>query len=328
VPDLKTDETPPGEEERTPMDDIRMKTRGIRKSILIFPGRTNPDPARETARRLGVIVGRCRLENFPDGELHVEIQDQVRSRDVYLFQSLVPPAGSSLLELLFLADACRRGGAGRLTAVIPYCGYARQDHRTGPGEPLSARVIADLLATRFDRILAVDLHNESLEGFFPVPLENVSAVPLLAKALRPCRNSRTVIVAPDLGAVKLAQRYADLLHLPVVYVHKTRLSGGSVRPRQVIGKVQGQTPIIVDDMISTGETMIAAMEALLELDCRPPFILAASHGLFAGDAVERLSSLPIRGIYISDSVKRPPAFPLPLRVLSLDRLLAAAIQRL
>jgi ribose-phosphate pyrophosphokinase len=310
------------------MDGMRMKTRGMRKKILIFTGRTNPDLARETARRLGVKVGRCRIENFPDGELQVEIQEEVRSRDVYLFQSIVPPAGGPLLELLFLADACRREGAGRLTAVIPYCGYARQDRRTRPGEPLSAKVVADLLATRFDRILAVDLHSESLEGFFPIPLENVSAVPLLAKALRPHRNSRTVIVAPDLGAVKLAQRYADLLHLPVVYVHKTRLSGGLVRPRRVIGKVQGQTPIIVDDMISTGGTMIAAMKALLELDCRPPFILAASHGLFAGDALERLSSLPIRKIFVSDSVPRPPAFPFPLRVLSLDRLLAAAIQRL
>jgi ribose-phosphate pyrophosphokinase len=297
------------------------------KKILIFSGRGNPELARETARLLRLELGRCRLEDFPDDELRVEIQEDVHGKDVYLFQPVSPPVASRLLELLLLADACRRGGAGHVTGIIPYYGYARQDRRVKSGEPVSARLVADLLSTRFERIVTVDLHNPAIEGFFNFPLENLSCVPLLAEAIRPFLTQDTVIVAPDLGAVKLAQEYADLLHLPVAYIHKERQSGQAVRVRRVIGETRGRPVAVVDDLISTGATLAAAVNSLLQEKCLSPVIVAASHSLLVGDAVEKLSVLPLRKIFVTDSIHQEPDIPLPLEVVSIKRILSDSIRR-
>lgn len=267
------------------------------------------------------------MEEFPDDELHVVVEERLDEREVFLLQPTSPPVAENLLELLLLADACRRSGAARLTAVIPYFGYARQDRRSDGGEPVSARLTADLIGTRFDRVLAVDLHNDSLEGFFSIPLEHLSAVPLLVQDLRSSLPEDGVVVSPDLGAVKLAQHYADLLDLPVAYVHKIREGGGEVSVRKIIGDVLGRSPILVDDMISTGETMAAAGKAALENGCRPAITLAANHGLLVGDGVERLGALPLQKVFITDSVPRPSLLSLPVETVSLGRLIADAIHR-
>ena len=234
-----------------------------------------------------------------------------------------------LLELLLLADACRRAGAAHLTAVVPYFGYARQDRRASGREAVGARLIADLLqAAVLQHLLAVDLHTAALEGVFAIPLEHLSAAPLLVQAVRPWVATNAVIVAPDLGAVKLAERYASLLQRPLAIVHKTRVSGEDVRAQAIMGEVRGLAPLVIDDMISTGGTVEAAVKALLAAGCVPEVGVITSHALLVGSAVERLRALPLRWLVATDSVARPAGVPLPLRVAGLVPLLAEAIQRL
>jgi len=298
--------------------------------LTILSGSANLSLAEVIAEKLGLQLGSRVLRCFPDGELHVEIQESVRGHDVYLIQPTSPPVDTHLLELLLLADACRRAGAAHLTAVMPYFGYARQDRRASGREPVAARLIADLLqSSGLHRVMAVDLHTPALEGFFPIPLEHLSAVSLLAEAVRPRVPPNAMIVAPDLGAVKLAERYARLLHLPLAIVHKTRLSGEEVRVQNVVGDVRGRVPIVVDDMISTGGTIQAAIQALLAAGCgSEDLTVVASHGLFVGPAEERLHTVPIHRLLVTDSVARPAREPFALQVVSLGSLLAEAITRL
>lgn len=292
---------------------------------LIFSGRANPELARNIAAELGSELGHCLIEDFPDGEIRVELGHPVQNADIFLVQSTCHLVGEHLLELLLMADACRRAGAGRLTAVIPYFGYARQDRRENGLVPVGAKLAADLMDTRMDRIIAVDLHNAAIEGFFAARLEHLSAVSLLAQALRPDLDDKAILVAPDLGAVKLAQRYGDLLGLPVAYIHKIRHSGEKVSARRVIGQVTGRKPVIVDDMISTGGTVVSAARALLEQGCLPEITVAASHGLLVGKAAEHLAELPIRKIVTTDSVRRS-AIDLPIATVGLGGIIAEHIK--
>jgi ribose-phosphate pyrophosphokinase len=299
-------------------------------SLRILAGPANLALAQEIAAKRGVHLTQRILERFPDGELHIELQESVRGHDVYLVQPTCPPVDEHLLELLLMVDACRRAGAMHLTAVIPYFGYARQDRRARGREPLSVRLIADLLATSgIRRVVAVDLHSQGVESAFAIPLEHVSAVGILAGALRSSVQRNAVIVSPDLGAVKMAERYARLLDLPVAIIHKTRLSGAEVSVQRIVGDVRDKQVLVVDDMISTGGTVEKAITALLEAGCSSAGVkVVASHGLLVGPAAERLGKLPIEKIYVSDSVPRPDQFPVPIQVSSLDALLAETIKRL
>jgi len=300
--------------------------------LTLMAGRSNPALAKATAGELGKPLAGTKLHSFPDGELHVEIEESLRGRDVYLLQSTSPLVETHLLELVLLTDACRRAGAARLTVVLPYFGYARQDRRASGREAVGARVVADLLeAARLDRVVAVDLHSGALEGFFSTPLEHLSAVPTLVDAARPVVGAHAVVVAPDLGATKLAERYAMTLQLPVAMLHKVRVSGEEVHVRRITGEVFDRSPIVVDDMISTGGTIAAAVTALREAHCRTEISVVATHGLFVGSAVERLSQLGLRALIVSDSVARarilqeePETMP-ELRIVSLGPLLADAI---
>ena len=299
-------------------------------SLKILAGSANLSLAENIAKNANVKLIRRVLERFPDGELHIELQESVRGHDVYLIQPTCPPVDEHLFELLLMADACRRAGTIHLTAVIPYFGYARQDRRAHGREPLSVRLIADLLATSgIQRVVAVDLHSQGVESAFAIPVEHVSAVPILAEAVRSSVPRNAVIVSPDLGAVKMAERYAKLLDLPVAIIHKTRISGAEVNVQRIVGDVRDKQVLVVDDMISTGGTIEKAIKALLEAGCLSSGIrVAASHGLLVGPAAERLGKLPIEQIYVSDSVPTPEKFPVPIQVSSLDLLLAETIQRL
>jgi ribose-phosphate pyrophosphokinase len=295
--------------------------------LNLFSGRANLPLAKAVAAGLGIELGSCTVEDFPDGELQVEIDEDVQGKDVYVIQPTCPPVANHLLELLLLADSCKRCGAARLTGVIPYFGYARQDRRLRGKEPVAARLLADLLSTRFDRIITLDLHTAAIEGFFAIPVEHLTAVPLLAKRIKEEISSDSTIVAPDLGAIKLAHRYADYLELPVTYAHKLRISGDTVEVRQLIGEVKGCLPVLVDDMISTGGTMVAAVEALLEQDCLPEVVIVATHGLLVGDAIEQLGSLPIKALVTTDSIRQSEKGSLPWEVISISQLLADAIRQ-
>lgn len=297
--------------------------------LTVVAGSANPRLAAAVAATLEIGLAETVLERFPDGECHVTLRHPMRGNDVYVVQPTGPPVDEQLVELLLLVDACRRAGAGRVTAVIPYFGYARQDRRRAAGEPVAARVVADLIgAVRADRVLVVDPHFAGLEALFGIPVDTVTAVPVLAATLAPTVPADAVVVAPDLGAVKLAERYAALLNLPMVIIHKRRLSGTAVRVEEVVGNVGGRAPVVVDDMISTGSTICAAMQALVDQGARPSLLVAATHGLFVGPAAQRLRELPLEHLVVTDSLSLDAGLPVPLAVASIDRLLADAIRRL
>jgi ribose-phosphate pyrophosphokinase len=231
-------------------------------------------------------VYECR--RFPDGEAQVDIQESVRGHDVYLLQSTSPPVDQHLMELLLLADACHRAGAARLTAVIPYFGYARQDRRVDR-RSLGARVAANILGTAgFDRLMLLDAHTPAIEGFVDVPLDHLTAVPRLARAVAPSIGDSSVVVAPDLGAVKLARAYASHLHIPMAFVHKTRLNGETVEAHAVIGDVRDRLPLIVDDMLSTGVDDMLSTGATVSTELPvPPHMEVCSVAPLLATAIRR-----------------------------------------
>jgi ribose-phosphate pyrophosphokinase len=295
---------------------------------VLLSGSGNAPLSRAIAESLGWPLGKSVLERFPDSELRVQIEEDVRGRDVHVVQSLKPPAEQHLLELLFLADAARRAGAKSLTAVLSYLAYARQDRRVTGREPLGGRVVAELIESAgFERVVVVDLHSPTVEGFFGVPLEHLSAIPSIAAELRGGSPTR-VLVSPDLGGVKRAEAYARVLDLPVVVVHKSRISGTEVAVRRVVGEVRGCSPIVVDDMISTGRTIEAAIQALLDAGCAQDITVAATHPLFVGDAVERLARVPIRRLVTTDTVLPPREPPMPITRVSVAPLIAQALRRM
>ncbi|HLH77996.1 MAG TPA: ribose-phosphate pyrophosphokinase [Candidatus Binataceae bacterium] len=297
---------------------------------IILAGLANLPLAAAVAEQMGLTLANRALTRFPDSELHIEVQESVRSRDVYLVEPTGPPVDQRLFELMMLADACRRAGAACLTAVIPYFGYARQDRRATGRDPVGARLVADLLKTAgIQRVVTIDLHSAALEGFFPMPLEHLSAVALLADGVASSGLAAdAVIVAPDLGAVKLAQRYARLLRKPLAIVNKTRLSGEEVEARGVVGEVRGRPILIIDDMITTGATIAAAAGALTEAGASSDVTVAATHGLFVGGATQRLKALGVKRFIVTDSVAQPTNLGLPLQLVSVAPLLGEAIKRL
>jgi ribose-phosphate pyrophosphokinase len=254
----------------------------------------------------------------------------LRGRGIYIIQSTAPPVAEHLLELLLMADACWRGGAARITAVMPYFGYARQDRRSSAGEALGARLVADLLvASGIDQCVLVDLHSPAVEGCFGVPVVQLSALPALIDRLRPSELGRQVVVAPDLGAAKLAEKYGKTLGLPVALVYKKRLTGSAVVTQGTVGEVRGNSAIIVDDLISTGSTIEAAVKALANAGCCEDSMVVATHALLVGDAIKRLSKLGIRRLLVTDSVAPPSGrSSLPVEVVSLAPLLAEEIRRM
>jgi len=296
-------------------------------SIAVVVGPSSSQLGSTVCELLEVAPVPCAWERFPDGEMLVELRETVRGKDVYVMQATRPPVEQHLMELLCLADACRRAGAARLTAVIPYFGYARQDRRSGR-QSLGARVITDVIETAgFDRVMLIDAHTPAIEGFFRVPIEHLTAVPLLAQAALRSMREHSVVVAPDLGAVKRAREYARLLSAPVAFVQKTRLSGERVEAHQVVGTVHGRAPLVIDDMVSTGGTIDAAVRALRAAGAVGPFALAVTHPLLVGRAHDVLAALELSRMLVTDTVpierQRLPG----VEIVSVAPLIATAIQR-
>jgi ribose-phosphate pyrophosphokinase len=299
----------------------------MHNEIAIFTGSASERVGAAVCHALQLPASPFECRRFPDGEIQIELNESVRGRDVYLVQSTSPPVEPHLMELLLLADACRRAGARRQTAVIPYFGYARQDRRSGR-RSLGGRVAARMLdGAAFDRIILIDAHTPAIEGFFGAPLDHLTAVPALARSITPSITESTIIVAPDLGAVKLARAYARLLNRPMAVVHKTRLDGEAVEAHDVIGDVRGRKPLIIDDMISTGATIEAAVGALVAAGATAPIAVAATHGLFVGRARDIFKKLPLTSLTVTDSVATElPEKPL-IHVCTVAALVATAIRR-
>jgi ribose-phosphate pyrophosphokinase len=299
----------------------------VEHQITVVAGPASVHLGTGVCETLRISPARYDCRRFPDGEAVVETQESVRGHDVYILQATSPPVEQHLMQLLLLADACRRAGAGRLTAVIPYFGYARQERRTAR-RSLGARVAANIIASAgFDRLMLIDAHTPAIEGFFDIPLDHLTAVPLLARAAATSIHEGSVVVAPDLGAVKLARAYANQLHVPMAFVHKTRLDGDSVEAHSVIGDVRGRLPLIVDDMLSTGATIEAAIGVLRATDAETPMSVAVTHALFVGRAREVIQGLPLARVIATDTVAiEPPSLP-QLEIVSVASLVATAIRR-
>jgi ribose-phosphate pyrophosphokinase len=295
--------------------------------LRVIAGRAGATTATGVAHGLGIEPAPCAVEEFPDGELRPRVGSMIDD-DVYVVAPTGPPTSSAVVELLLLLDACRRSGAARVSAVVPYFAYARQDRRGSAGEALGARVVADVLeAAGAQRILVVDPHTTALEAMFSVPVETVTAVPVLLDALAGDLAPDTVVVAPDLGAAKLAQRVGSRLAAGVAVVRKTRTSGRTVEATEVVGDVADRPVLLVDDMVSTGATLEAAARVVLEHGARPDVAVLATHGLFVGDALARLDALPLRQVVVADTV--PVAVDRSwINVRSIAPVLAEAISRL
>jgi len=296
-------------------------------SARVVPGTANAALAAAVAAELGTEPCSCAVERFPDGELRPAVAN-VRGEDVYVIQPTGPPVNDHVVELLLLLDACRRAGADRLTAVVPYFGYARQDRRGKAGEAVGARVVADALAVAgADRLVVVDPHTAALEATCPIPVDMLTAVPVLTAALQPATAATAVLVAPDLGAVKLAERYASLLGFPVVVIRKSRVSGQSVRAHELVGDVRGRPAVIVDDMISTGATIEGAAAVLRAQGALSGPVVAATHGPLASGAMARMVAAGVRRVFVTDTTTTGSESD-DLQVCPVATLLADAIRRL
>lgn len=298
--------------------------------IRFFSGTESLALATAIAARLRIPLAGKTVRRFPDGEIYVHLEEIVRGRDVYLLQSTGPPVHDHLMELLITIDAFRRAAAGRITAIIPYFGYSRQEKMTTGREPITARLVADLLAAAgTDRVVSIDLHNPASQGFFSIGMDHLSAVQIILDHLQRRREPDRMVVSPDAGRVKLAEKFARGLDLPLVILHKERRDGEAAEVRAVIGEVRGRRPIIIDDMITTGGTIMAAVSALIEKGARPEIMVAATHGVLVGSAIERLSNPAISEVIITDTVSQDTErLPSKMTVLSVAGLLAETVRRL
>jgi ribose-phosphate pyrophosphokinase len=300
----------------------------MQDSRAIFVGSANQQLGHDACALLHERPGAYTCRRFPDGEMQIELEESVHGRHVVIVQSTSPPVEQHLMELLLLADSCRRAGANRITACVPYFGYARQDRRTRASS-LGARVAARMLSTAgFDRLLIIDAHTPAIEGFFEIPIDHLTAVPLLAEAAAVGKEAFSMVVAPDLGAVRLAREYARVLKAPVAVVHKVRVNGGEVEAQGLIGDVRDRRVLIVDDMLSTGGTIEAAVGALHAAGVAEPISLAVSHALLVGHARDVLARLPLDRVLAADTVTLNGSPPPHFEIVSVAPLIATAIERL
>jgi ribose-phosphate pyrophosphokinase len=296
--------------------------------FILFTGTANSDLAKAIANQLGIPLGKSIAEHFPDGEIGVQLLESVRQKAVFIVQSTSPPVNDHLVELLAFADACRRSAAASITAIIPYFGYARSDKRHARREPIAASMVAEVLqAVGVNHIVTFDLHTPQIEGFFHIPVDSLTAVPLLCKALQEQLPPDVVVVSPDTGRVKMATDYAQRLDSSVIILHKHRKSGTETEVTRIVGEVRDRPCLIIDDMISTGGTMAQGIQALLDAGARPDITIAATHGLFVGAARDRLSQGCVKAVFVTDTISPPLSQWQSLHVVSVAPLIAAAIQQ-
>jgi ribose-phosphate pyrophosphokinase len=298
--------------------------------FVLFCGTANPGLGRSVANELGVRLGRSQVERFPDGEVSVRLEESVRRKEVFILQPTAPPVDQHLVELLCFADAARRAAAERVTAVIPYFGYARADRRNERREPITARMIGDVLqAAGIDHVVTIDLHTPQIEGFFRIPVDSLSAMPVLADAVASRLRERAVVTAPDAGRADLAARYAERLGVPLVVVHKQRETASRTRVTRIVGDVEGRHCLIIDDMVATGVTLGATIDALLDAGAVPELRIAATHALLLPGARKVLEREAVAELVVTDTVapRGDTRDWQGLRVVSVAPLIAAVLQQ-
>lgn len=302
----------------------------INNPTIIFSGTSNPELAGAVARYMNMELGKAEISCFPDGEKLIKLESDVRGRDVYVIQSTCTPVDVNVMELLIFLDCLKRASAARITAVIPYFGYARQDRKDAGRVPVTAKLLANIITSAgANRVLSLDLHAQQIQGFFDIPLDHLSAEPVLVQYLREKRIPDLTVVAPDVGNMKTASRYATALNAELAIIHKRRLTGQEVICEEMIGSVEGRNVVMVDDMISTAGTITGAAEMVKKRGAKK-VVVGATHGVFAGPAIGRLEAAPIDEVFVTDTIplKDNVKSLKKLKVLTVAPLLGEAIRRI
>ena len=297
--------------------------------LRIFTGNSNIELVEKISKELNSPIGKSVVRNFSDGEINVEIDESVRGMDVFVIQSVCAPVNNNLMELLILIDALKRASARRITAVLPYYGYARQDRKVSPRAPISAKLVADLITTAgASRILTVDLHAGQIQGFFNIPVDHLFAAPVVLDYLKKIKND-VVVVSPDAGGVERARAYAKRLNTSLAIIDKRRESPNVSQVMNIIGDVTGMSAVLVDDLVDTGGTLVRAAYALMEKGAKAVYA-CCTHPVLSGQAVEVLMESPIEEMIVTDTIPlREEAKDCPkIKVLSISSLLAEAIRRI
>ena len=305
------------------------------KDIKVFSGNSNKALAEAICREMGTQLGDSEVGAFSDGENYVSIYETVRGSDVFVIQSTSSPVNDNLMELLIMIDALRRASAGRITAVIPYFGYARQDRKTKPRDPISAKLVANLITRAgADRVLTMDLHANQIQGFFDIPVDNLLGSPVFVDHFRAkfadCHDE-TMVVSPDVGSVTRARAFAQKLDMPLAIVDKRRQKANSSEVMNIIGEVEGKNVILLDDMVDTGGSLCHAAKALVEIGGAKSVTACASHGVLSGPAYDRINESVIDEVIFLDTIQpRPDVHKIcpKIKYLSVAHMFAEAIERI
>ncbi len=301
-------------------------------SLMVFTGNGSPELAEQIAQQLGIPLGRATVGRFSDGEVMVEVHDNVRGKDVFILQSTSAPTNDNLMEIMLLADSLRRASAGRITAAMPYFGYARQDRRVRSARvPIAARVVADMLTgVGVNRVLTMDLHSDQIQGFFDIPVDNVYSTPILLSDIRAKNYENLIVVSPDVGGVVRARATAKLLNnADLAIIDKRRPKPNVAKVMHIIGEVRGRTCVIMDDLVDTANTLCEAAAALKEQGAQR-VVAYCTHGVLSGSAVERVSRSALDELVVTDTIPlRAEARQCKqIRVLSSAELMAETIRRI
>ncbi|MGE5175686.1 MAG: ribose-phosphate diphosphokinase [Hyphomicrobiales bacterium] len=311
----------------TPLPDPH-EPRAAERRLRLFTGNANRPLAEAICEKLGIDLGDATVDTFADGETFVKINENIRGSDIFVFQPTFPPA-SHLMELLIMIDAVRRASARRVTAVIPYYGFQRQDRKDQPRVPITAKLVANLITTAgADRVMTMDLHSAQIQGFFDIPFDHLYAAPVLVDYFLRRRIPNVVVVAPDIGSVKMARAYAKRLGANLAIVDKRRPRPDAVEMMNVIGEVEGKNVVIFDDIVSTGSTLVEAARALKDAGAQDIYA-AGTHGVLCDDAMSRIDASPVKELILTDSIPHPAGtLSDKVQVLSVAGLLAEAIRRI
>jgi ribose-phosphate pyrophosphokinase len=299
-----------------------------RRHLMLFSGRANQALAHEVARNLGIECGSVELRDFANGETYARFRESVRGTDAFVIQTHAEPVNERIMEQLIMIDALKRASAKRISAVVPFYGYARQDRKGRSREPITARLIADLFrVSGANRIITMDLHSGQIQGFFDGPVDHLTAMPVIVDYIRKNLPEDMVVVSPDAGRVKVAERYTNVLNADLAIVHKRRVKGrkNTVEAVEIVGEVDGRTCVIIDDMIDTGGTLCAAAEQLKERGANEIYALA-THGVLSGPAIDRFKNSVISKVVITNTLPLPSEKQIDkIEQLSIAKVLAEAI---
>lgn len=297
--------------------------------MRLFSGSAHPDLGIAVAKQLGIKLGKITLSRFSSGENYARLEETIRGYDVFVLQTAGQSVNDDLMELFVIMDALKRSSASTISVIMPYFGYARQDKKSAPREPISSRLIADLLsAVGLDRLITVDLHADQIQGFFSSPVDHLTSLPLFISYFKSKSLQNLVVVAPDTGRAKFAKKLGDHLGADLAVLHKTRPSHNVAQITNVVGEVKGKTVLLVDDMIDTAGSVTSGLSALRNLGCKDDIYLAATHPVLSGPAIERLTAAQFKEVVVTDTIPIPDAKKFPgLTVLSSAPLLAEAIRR-